>query len=342
VEDTTDIVYSMNTEGVILFISPQVRRYGFDEKDIVGRRCLELVHEEDRERMGRELERTLRTGEEITSLFRVPAPRGDTVWIEGSGRPQHDDSGEVMGLTGVMRDVTKRTENEHMIRLQRDELRIMAARMDEAQEYERRRIAAGLHDEVAQLLAGCRLKLSLARDAGEETGCGGPLDEVDRLLEKATEQVRGLCFELSSESLFDAGFTAAAAELCDHMSRRHGVRFQLNRPPEDPPLPKPLRPSLYHCLRELMYNVVKHAGTDSAAVKIGTGGDTFRVTVRDHGSGFEPADLEKPLTREGGFGLRQVRRRLRDTGGDLLVESVPGDGTRAVMEVPLGGWDYVA
>ena len=129
------------------------------------------------------------------------------------------------------------------------------------------------------------------------------------------------------------------------MMEHYGVRFEVNCSEDPLMLPKPLRAVLYHCLRELLYNVVKHAEVNHAVAHIEsldasesdllTSGRFLRITVRDAGLGFDVAQLAQPLTRKGGFGLRHLRERLADVGGCLKISSVPGSGTTAILEVPL-------
>ena len=229
------------------------------------------------------------------------------------------------------------------------ELRVLASRLADAQEEERQRIAEGLHDEVCQLLAACQLKLAEARDSKDIEKRNRLVDAADRILNEASDEVRGLTFELSAASLFDGGFAAAARDLCAYMTESHGVKFEVNCANEDLGIPERLRPTLYHSLRELLHNVVRHAGVDHATVWIEetvptvdepeTRQPTPRPSHPRYRSrlwkGFNPRDLSRPITRKGGFGLRHLRERMRDVGGELLIESVPGDGTKAVLEVPV-------
>lgn len=219
------------------------------------------------------------------------------------------------------------------------EVRLLASRLTDAQDEERRRIAAGLHDEVCQLVYAGRIKLAEARECEDKRDRDRLLDEADHLFVEAGDEIRGLTFELSSSALFEAGFVTAARDLCAHMTNRHGIRFECHCSRDDIQVPDSLRLPLYNCLRELLYNVVKHAGVDEAAVRIEDPDHRLRITVRDHGKGFDAARLDRPLTREGGFGLHHVRERLRDTGGELSIASAPGEGTTAVVQVglPLDG-----
>lgn len=236
-------------------------------------------------------------------------------------------------LRDLNRDLERRVEQRTA------ELRLLASRVASAQEAERQRIAAGLHDSVCQLLAACQLKLAQVENCTDAAVRSELLQAADAMLVSANEEARCLTFELSSATLFDGGLLDSVRDLCSYMTKQYQITFDLTSSDPEISIPPHPRAALYHCIRELMHNVVKHAGVDHAMVRIeqrgGEHGPRVLVSIRDYGKGFDPEHLDRPLTWQGGFGLRQVRERMRDIGGTLRIESVPGDGTKAVLEVEL-------
>jgi signal transduction histidine kinase len=97
-----------------------------------------------------------------------------------------------------------------------------------------------------------------------------------------------------------------------------------------------LRGMLFQAVRELLFNVVKHAHTDSARVIIHRDKGSFRITVEDNGWGFDISRLDVPSNATRGFGLFNIRERLNSIGGDLVISSEIGRGTRATIVVPVG------
>lgn len=112
VENSNDIVYAADADGRILYVSPQALRYGVDPKEIAGRPLVELVHPEDRERVAAEFERTVTSGDEFTSTFRVLGPGGRVYWFEDYGKVQRDVEGKITGVNGTLRDVGPRMAAE--------------------------------------------------------------------------------------------------------------------------------------------------------------------------------------------------------------------------------------
>jgi len=87
------------------------------------------------------------------------------------------------------------------------------------------------------------------------------------------------------------------------------------------------RVMLFRCVRELLFNVVKHARSASARVHLGRTGDgRVRIVVSDQGVGFKPEDLRDLEGNGAGFGLFSLRQRLELLGGRLDVDAAPGSG----------------
>ena len=100
------------------------------------------------------------------------------------------------------------------------------------------------------------------------------------------------------------------------------------------PVPNPgVRALLYNTLREVLFNVVKHADIDQATIRARRDGDAVEVAVEDEGRGF---DRDAAAPTESGLGLFSVRERIEMAGGHVGLDSEPGRGTRVTIRVPAG------
>ncbi|MCF8085012.1 MAG: response regulator, partial [Deltaproteobacteria bacterium] len=99
---------------------------------------------------------------------------------------------------------------------------------------------------------------------------------------------------------------------------------------------KDIRLFLYQSVRELLFNVVKHAGTNTARITLrkNKGGD-LEITVSDEGNGFDTAEMIHEQDEGVGFGLFSMRERISLLGGAMNMESVPGQGTTCILTLPL-------
>ncbi len=122
VENTNDIVVAFDTGGRITYVSPQVERLGYIASEVISGSIFDFVHEEDRERTGADFRRTIVTGEEFPTEFRMRDAEGQVRWFEEIGKVQRDEAGRITGIIGILRDTTDRKRAEEELRKARDEL----------------------------------------------------------------------------------------------------------------------------------------------------------------------------------------------------------------------------
>ena len=115
VENTHDLVYTVDTQGIIKFLGPQATRYGIDPKKAVSKNMLEFVLPEDRERVAEELEDTIATDNEHTTELRIPGIGDSPVWLEERGSLVRDEQGNIVEITGALRDITDRKRTEEAL-----------------------------------------------------------------------------------------------------------------------------------------------------------------------------------------------------------------------------------
>ena len=213
--------------------------------------------------------------------------------------------------------------------------RCVAPQLALAQERERRRIAAGLHDEVGQLLAVARMKLGKLMETGARGDVAAQAMEIDALVDGAIRATRSLTFELSSPVLHELGLGAAVESLCERLGKDSGVRFSVQVQVEPESLSEELRIHLYQAVRELCANVVRHARAPHAEVYLHADRDRIWIVVDDAGEGFDSSKRAPAFDHKGGFGLFAIREMSSQMGGSFEIESAPGGGTLAVLSVPL-------
>lgn len=242
--------------------------------------------------------------------------------------------------TRLRTQVTERMRAEQKLLSYQDQLRALAARLAVAEERERRRIATELHDRIGQALSACQMRLlGLSRDSMDGESLAEVGEAVD-VLETALGDVRSITFELSPPILYELGLEAAIDWLGEQTRVRHGLCCEVRQECDALPLDDDVRILTFQILRELLFNVVKHANARTVVIRLRQQGPWLAVGVEDDGTGFADAgygDEEASLSQ--GFGLFSVRERLRPLGGELRIRSDPGAGATVVFRVPLGGAD---
>jgi signal transduction histidine kinase len=213
-------------------------------------------------------------------------------------------------------------------------LRALVAELGRTEQRERHRVAADLHDNLAQLLAACKMRVA-AVSAAARAGTRAAADaaEAVRLLGEGIEYTRSLMADLSPPVVQGEGLDAAL-EWAVQRAEKQGLRVRVTSDGLPKPVADDVRLLLLQGVRELLLNVVKHAGTAEAAVAVERDGGEVRLTVEDGGCGFTGGAAVAPHA-SGGFGLFSLRERLQLVGGRVDVVSQAGRGTKVVLTAPL-------
>jgi signal transduction histidine kinase len=245
------------------------------------------------------------------------------------------EQGYVLRFWGTGRDVTAMREAETALAKHDAQLRALATEITLAEERARRKLASELHDGPAQNLAGMAMQFAEMKRKAVDRELLTLLDEADQVLADTTLQTRTLMLELAPPGLHDTGLIEALRWLAERVGKQQRLTVTI----EDDGAPKPLEDQvtvlLFQTVRELLQNVIKHARSKRATVRCGTAGDSFVLDVLDPGVGFEVHSIDRLPTRQGGFGLFNIRERLKLMGGTIDIHSIVGEGTTVRIRVPL-------
>jgi PAS domain S-box-containing protein len=302
---------------------------GITPEQARGEGWARVLHPDDRERITEEWSRATRQDCAFEAKFRFRRPDGVITPVLAQALPERDARERISGFIGAIVDLTEQVEAEN-------NLRRLALQLELECQRERTRIAAGLHDEVGQVLAVARAKLTQLIKAGASGDVPTQSAEICALVDRAIEQTRTLTFDLSSPVLRELGLAAAVESFCEQIGKQSGVRFRVVAEPEPEMLGEDVRTYLYRVVRELCTNVVRHARALHAEVRVHADADRIGVIVSDDGEGFDASEGARSFGPTGGFGLFAIREISRQLGGHFEIESAPGKQTRAVLSVPLG------
>jgi len=289
------------------------------------------VHPEDLERVRATIADSLWSGEHHLE-YRIVWPDHSVHWVEARGRLLRDGSGEPMGLCGVCLDVTDRklAEQERTRLMQSERAALRAKTALE----ERQKLARELHDSVSQALYGIALGTQtaldvLARDP-DVTAADDALGYVLELAESGLAEMRSLIFELRPESLQAEGLIAAIERNAAAARSRHNLQVAIQLCPE-PDLTLAAKEAVYRIAQEALHNTVRHARAKTVSIRLDPDDGGVVLEVVDDGVGFDP---DQPYP--GHLGLVSMRERVAELGGELIIRSRPGDGTRVYMRIPTG------
>lgn len=216
------------------------------------------------------------------------------------------------------------------------QLSALAAELTEAEERERRRLAQVLHDHLQQLLVAAKLNLGILERRVNDTD-RNDVHRVDELIRESIDLSRSLAVELSPPILYEAGLVAAVQWLGRWMGEKHGLVTYVEAEKDLVEIPENQRVLLFQVIRELLFNVVKHAGSDEAYVIMNCDDDgRIRISVQDDGRGFDVDSISGDHATSGEhFGLFSIDERLRLMHGSIDVNSTPGKGTVVNIEIAI-------
>lgn len=352
-EAVPDILFTAKPGSGIDYVSRQFEAFtGVASEDVVGPGAwLGLIHEEDRAAAVAGWEEAAERRERFEMRYRLQSADGGYFWVIVRARPVLDAEGALVRWFGTLTDINALTEAEaalrrltatleERVRERTEQVRELAYTVTMAEQNERHRIAQILHDDLQQLLFGIQLKMTFVqRGAADAPALAAHAEESEQFLQRAIQVSRQLTVDLSPPVLAGEGLVDALEWLKTQMAEVHHLRVEIRA--EQPfDIPKEgMRVLLFQVIRELLFNVVKHAGIDHATVRLEQHGEDLVITVEDGGDGFDPEAVEREA--EGGFGLFSARERLRLFGGHLEIHSVPGDGARIVATIPVSNHSNV-
>jgi signal transduction histidine kinase len=221
-------------------------------------------------------------------------------------------------------------------------LRFALARLEQQQalERERMRIARDMHDEMGSKLT----KISfLSEHVQVASATQGPVaDRIEQIAETSRDLLKTMdeiVWVVNPVNDTLENLTTYLSHYAVEYFQNTSIECELRLPPDIPhsPLSSEARHNLFLTFEEVLNNVLKHSAASHVKVDVGVRQADFEITVTDDGKGFEvpPSSNGEVRSARGGNGLRNMRQRLSAIGGECLISSQPGAGTRVTLRFAL-------
>ncbi|NTW01580.1 MAG: PAS domain S-box protein [Oscillochloris sp.] len=264
-------------------------------------------------------------------ILRWQRKDGSVIWTEQVNRMICDDSGRLVAVEGIARDITERKQAEDDLRASAEQLQSLSRRLVEAHERERRHIARELHDEIGQVLTGLKLSLGAAA-ATAPPDLAAILADARASISELMGRVRGISLDLRPALLDDLGLLPALGWYLDRYTPRTGVQVEIRHQGVGRRFSAEVKTVAYRTIQEALTNVARHAQTQVAIVRLLADQQRLMLRIDDDGCGF---DCECALAAQTTGGLSGMQERVQLIGGVLTIESAPGEGTHIIVELPL-------
>lgn len=326
VESMNEGAVTLIPDGTIFYCNPRfgemVQR---DPQKLIGVRFSDLLSEEQQDIFYTNLREAGRDG--LRGEFCLQSVKGTCVPVQLSFYQLRAD--DANGIAIIATDITERIQAEEKIRSLVSDLTI-------AEQEERHRISQVLHDDLQQRLFAIRAQLSFLLEASDGNkvprDLQSSIDQVQSWLSEAITITRNLSVDISPSVLHGEGISEAINWLASRMKEQHGLQLEVEAKDDFPHLPDHMRVTLFQAVRELLFNVVKHAGVLHATITLEQLDRHGRIMIADSGNGFDAKTIM--ADPQAAHGLIIIRDRLNLMDSTMEVDSVPGDGTRVRIEFP--------
>lgn len=358
VDSSDDTIISKTLDGVITTWNAGAERlFGYTAKEAVGQHMSLIIPLDRRDEEERILARLSR-GERLDHFDTVRVRKdGSRREISLTISPIRDSAGKIIGASKIARDNSGRKraerelqESEHRLRTladaldtqvqfrtqellrrnaeilqQSDQLRELSGRLMSAQDEERRRIARDLHDSAGQNLAALAMTVARIEDEAQRDPArlAQSVKDAREIIEDLTQEIRTTSYLLHPPMLDEIGLSSALGWYIEGLAQRSGLSVELNIPADFGRLAPDVELAIFRLVQECLTNIHRHSGSKTAIIRIAREPHRIFAEVQDHGRGMSPerfADVQSQGVGAG-VGIRGMRERVRQSHGELTVDS---------------------
>jgi signal transduction histidine kinase len=229
-------------------------------------------------------------------------------------------------------DYIQQNKAQEQLLAYQNNLRSLAAQLSVTEQRERRRLAEGLHDDIGQSLALISIRLGEARHQATDARVRATLGEIQDMMADVIQKTRSLTFDLCPPILHELGLARAVEWLAKHFQITYCLQVKVEKRGEVEDVCEETRTMLFPAVREVLTNIVKHAGATSVHILLAGEDSRIRISIKDDGMGMSGPRMEACLSGQSGFGLFNIREHMTYLKGTMEMHSEPGQGTEVVLE----------
>jgi PAS domain S-box-containing protein len=343
-ENSPDVIDRFDREFHHLYVNAAgLRLIGLPAEKVVGKTIRETGLTEPYSSLWEErIRQVFATARPNDLIDSFPGATG-TRHYESRCVPEVSPDGWVQTVLVISRDVTERKRAEELLeqrvaarttelKRRSRQLAELAAELTLAEHRERRRLVDILHDHLQQLLVAARMEADSLPMPSKQSDRKG-LHQLRAILVEAFQAARGIMQELVPPIPLHHHLSDAFLWLVQNMKDRHQLEVEARIGKGLDDVPEAESVLLFTAARELLLNIVKHAGTLRARLDLRGDAGTVILEIRDEGRSFDPASLRADIRH--GYGLFSIQERAELLGGQLALEARPGRGVRATLTLPV-------
>jgi len=349
VENTRDIIYSYNPDGTVRFITPQIAKLGYNPEEIVGRKMIDFVHPDDKERILNEFRKFIVTGKSFPTVCRLIGKKS-VIHIEEISEIIKDEKGDIAYITGVIRDITERIKSEE----EKSKLEKQLRHSDKIKAIGT--LAGGIAHDFNNILVAILGYIEVAMyNIPDDSNLRPYMEQMKKACHRAIKLVKQL-LTFSRETEGERNPIQLSSIIKESLKMLRPLipaTIDIKQNLKNPGIINGDPTHIYQIMMNLCKNAADAMKEKGGVIKVSlkdidTGsnieelnqelapGNYIRLTVSDTGHGidqsikeriFEPYFTTKKIGEGSGMGLSIVHGIVKSYGGEITVESETGKGT---------------
>jgi PAS domain S-box-containing protein len=328
-------VILVGREGeILIYNKATANMFDVSETELIGTSLLEnkfeVIHDDGSHFLVEDypVARSIKTKQSVNGVVMgIKKPNNpETMWLLVGADPVLNGDNETIYVISSFTNITEQKRLAEQVLDQQKKL--MQATID-AQEKERREIGRELHDNISQHITTTRLYLEVAKEkaSGDVLAM---INQAHKGLLDTVKEMRQLSQSLVPPSLSDIGLVASIEDLCNPLTKAHActITFEHHLFNEDL-LPDNMKLMLFRIIQEQINNIIRHSAAENVTIAVETLASRVVLTITDDGKGFDKTAARK------GIGFVNIATRANLFGGNLNIDTSPGNGCKIRVEIPL-------
>jgi two-component system sensor histidine kinase UhpB len=326
-------------KGTTQWSEETYRIFGYMPKEITPsfENLIKCVHPEDKDYVKKMTADVLIGKNSRKFNFRIIGKDNTIKHIRSELLIERNEEGSPVKIMGFNQDITDMRVAVEELKSSREQLRALAAHLQNIRETERTAIAREIHDELGQVLTSLKMNLTFMDKAiskdksiSSKKELHDEITSMTSVIDNSVRRIRKIITELRSEVLDNLGLIPAIEWQVDEFNKKSGIETNIENQWGEADVNKDSSIAIYRILQEALTNIARHSKASKVLVRIGKNSNEFKLEIEDNGIGIDQTLLKESKS----FGVLGMRERAIILGGNFTIENLEPNGTKITVNIP--------